>query len=120
MRADMEDKESRIEKIREEIKASKYEERTQDVTNKIRVLQEQGDTLNIELKNLTLQADSRAKLDINRADLTKKKRDSKAIVDANSSRFKRLVGSDLQAETMENKVDQALRLVSVSLAFRIL
>ena len=105
----MEDKEARIEKIKNEIKAAKYEEAIQDATNKIRGLEESREALNMELKNLTLQADSRAKLDINRADLSKKKRDIQAIVDNNSSRFKLLVGSDIQIDSMENDVDKAVR-----------
>ena len=109
IRADMEDKEARIEKIKNEIKAAKYEEAIQDATNKIRGLEESREALNMELKNLTLQADSRAKLDINRADLSKKKRDIQAIVDNNSSRFKLLVGSDIQIDSMENDVDKAVR-----------
>ena len=63
----------------------------------------------MELKNLTLQADSRAKLDINRADLSKKKREAQGIIDANTLRFKSLIGSDIEAQSMEHEVDKVTR-----------
>ena len=55
VRSDLEEKEARIEKIKEEIKAAKYEDSIQETTNKILALEEQRDALNTELRNLTLQ-----------------------------------------------------------------
>ena len=108
VRSDLEEKEARIEKIKEEIKAAKYEDSIQETTNKILALEEQRDALNTELRNLTLQADSRAKLDINRSDLSKKKRELQTVIDVNAPRFKKLVGKELGIDNMESDVDRAI------------
>lgn len=105
----MKDKKSCIEKIKEDIKLAKYDEAIQNATNQIRALEEDRETLNMELKNLTLQADSRAKLDINRADLSKKRRELQDILDSNAMRFKAIIGSEIEVQSMENEVDKTTR-----------
>ncbi|OCB89866.1 hypothetical protein A7U60_g2895 [Sanghuangporus baumii] len=108
LQADMEEKAARIESVKLEIKNATYESKIQEITNKIRALEEQREDLNQELKNLSLQADARAKLDLQRADLKKKTQDLKDIVDINSAKFRKLVGLDIRLEDMERNVDRTL------------
>lgn len=68
----MEEKRRRLEKAKEDIKGSNYDERISEKTTKSRSIEDQRDDLNNELRSLNLQADSRAKLDLKRDELKSK------------------------------------------------
>ena len=70
--ADIEEKEHRLKQIRDDIKSANYEERLQEKTKKARELESQKEELDTEITSLGLQADSRARLDINREALRAK------------------------------------------------
>lgn len=109
LQEDIDEKTTRIEIIKAEIKDAKYESKIQEASNKIRALEETRESLNQELKNLSLQSDARAKLDLIRADLKKKTQDVKDIVEVNNSKFRKLVGLDIRVENMERDVERTLR-----------
>ena len=109
LQTDMEEKATRIEGIKAEIKNANYEAKILETTNRIRALEDQRESLNQELKNLSLQADARAKLDLQRADLKKKTQDQKDIVDINSAKFRKLIGLDIVVENMGQEVNRVLR-----------
>lgn len=108
LQADMQEKAGRIEHIRTEIKNVMYEAKIQEASNKIRALEEQREGLNQELKNLSLQSDARAKLDLIRADLKKKTQDVKDIVEINNAKFRKLIGLDIRVDNMERDVERTL------------
>lgn len=68
----MEEKERRLQKIRDDIKAGKYEERLADKTTKARGLELKKEDLEKELNSLSIQADTRARLDLKREALRTK------------------------------------------------
>lgn len=108
----MEEKASRIENIKSEIKNAAYDAKIQEVTTKIRGLEEQREDLNQQLKNLSLQADARAKLDLLREDQRKKAQDLKDILDINNAKYRKLIGLDIRAEDMDRHVDKTLRYIT--------
>lgn len=79
LESEMEDKERRLEIIKDELKAAKYEERIAEKESKYRSLEVTRDGLNNEFRTLSLQADSRAKLDLNRASLKTKSAEVKNV-----------------------------------------
>lgn len=109
LQSEMKDKFVRIEKIKDEIKEAKYDTKIQDVTNKMRGLEEQRELLNTELKNLSLQADARAKLDIKRDDLKKKSQSMNDIIEINNPKFRTLVGLDIRLATVEKDVERTFK-----------
>lgn len=77
LHGDMEEKRRRLDKAKEDIKASNYDERIAEKTSKARSVEDQRDDLNNELRSLNLQADSRAKLDLKRDEQKSKSNEMK-------------------------------------------
>lgn len=98
-----------MEKVRSNILNAKYDAKVQEITVEARSLEEQREALHSELKNLSLQADARAKLDLKRADLRTKSQELKNIVDMNNVKFRKLIGLDIRIETMERDVERVIR-----------
>jgi DNA repair protein RAD50 len=72
LRGNLEDRNMRLRKVVDEIQAAKHEEKLAERTARGRELEDKKDTLNKELKTLSLQADSRAKLDLKKHDIRSK------------------------------------------------
>lgn len=64
--SDIEEKERRIQKVKDEIKDARFEDHVVEKTSKIRELESKRDALTNEIRILSLQADSRARLDLKR------------------------------------------------------
>lgn len=75
----MEDKTARLEKIKTIFKETNYDRRLQEKTSKAKDLEIKRDQLTAEVTTLSLQADTRAKLDIKRAELKTKSADVKNV-----------------------------------------
>ena len=69
---DLADKRTRLEKLRAEFRGARYEESASSMAQEIQKLEVERESLNAEQSRLSLQADDRAKLDLNKADLKKK------------------------------------------------
>lgn len=118
--ADLEEKRSKLE---EDLREAKYDEQIREKSVAIRQKESDRDRANGELSALNRQADSRAQLTIKRNDLNSKNgqiaascvsgRNPLAMtraddrISSHSQRFKELVGTDLEAESMEEKVTLA-------------
>jgi DNA repair protein RAD50 len=74
---DIEEKKLRLEKIQADIKGGNFDERLSEKAAKARNMEDQRETLNTELRSLGLQADSRARLDLKRAEMRSKTSDIK-------------------------------------------
>jgi DNA repair protein RAD50 len=72
-------------------------------------MEDQRDTLNTELRGLSLQAESRARLDLKRAEVRSKTSDTKNILELCNVKFRKLMGKDARAETMERDIDRVSR-----------
>ncbi|KAJ6559188.1 hypothetical protein DFH09DRAFT_921753 [Mycena vulgaris] len=103
---DIEEKQNRLAKVQLEIAAAKYDDRLDEKIASTKLLEEQRDALNSEFKSLNMQADSRAKLDLHRNDVKSKNAEIAATVGTANSSFRRLIGTEPQADTMEKEVDR--------------
>lgn len=72
LQVDIEEKERRIESIKEEIKAGSFEQRLGDMHAKSRNMESRRDELTAEIRTLSLQADARARLDLKRTEVKSK------------------------------------------------
>lgn len=106
---DIGEKKSRLEKIKGEIKSANFDERLSERVSKARTMEDKRDSLNAELRSLSLQADSRARLDLKRAEMKSKKSEIKNILETSNPKFRKLVGTDVRAETMERELDRLSR-----------
>ena len=73
----MEEKKTRLEKVKSDMKSSNYEVKFAEKLTKGRRMEDQRDKLNVEIRTLSLQADARARLDLKRTELKTKRADVK-------------------------------------------
>ena len=69
---EIQDKRDRLEKLKASIASANYDARLVEFMKTGRALEEQREELNVELQSLTLQADTRARLDLKRAEIKAK------------------------------------------------
>ncbi|TCD70142.1 DNA repair protein rad50 [Steccherinum ochraceum] len=106
---DISDLEKRIETSRGFITTQKWDEKLSQKQAKARDLERTRDELTTEMRSLTAQADSRARLDVSRTSLQIKSKEVDSKVKTSSNKFLELVGSALDVETMERMIDKAIR-----------
>ncbi|KAG1766114.1 P-loop containing nucleoside triphosphate hydrolase protein [Suillus placidus] len=106
---DVEEKKLRLEKIKADMQSGNFDERLNAKAAKARSMEDQRDTLNTELRGLSLQAESRARLDLKRAEVRSKTSDTKNILELCNVKFRKLIGRDARAETMERDIDRVSR-----------
>ena|SRR6266511_2793332 len=70
--SEIQQKKDRLEKLKGSIVSARYDTRLAEFTKTARGLEEQREELNSELQSLTLQADTRARLDLKRAEVKTK------------------------------------------------
>ncbi|KAI0699279.1 hypothetical protein C8T65DRAFT_659755 [Cerioporus squamosus] len=83
-----------------------FDKKIQEKTQVSVALEQRRDALNIELRTLSLQADSRAKLDLQRGQLKAKQSEIKSTIEFCNKKFRKLVGVDARPETMERELDR--------------
>ncbi|KAH9891681.1 hypothetical protein C8Q73DRAFT_746760 [Cubamyces lactineus] len=105
--ADIEEKRRRLDKAREDFREANFDVKIAEKNSKSRSLDLQREELNIELRTLTNQAGSRAKLDVNRDQVKAKEMDIRTTLEVCNPRFRKLLGVDARAETMEQELDRA-------------
>ncbi|KIJ61154.1 hypothetical protein HYDPIDRAFT_31663 [Hydnomerulius pinastri MD-312] len=97
---DIEEKKLCLEMLKSEIKNANYDERLGEHASKVRNMEDNRESLNTELRGLSLQADARARLDLKRGEMK-----SRAAEVKNT----KLVGTDARAKTMEREIDRISR-----------
>lgn len=75
--SDIEGKNTRIQKLNEDLIAAKYDDRVTDLNTRVRAMEDQRDNLTLEIRTLSLQSDARAKLTLHQRDLASKEREMK-------------------------------------------
>ncbi|RXK35035.1 hypothetical protein M231_07713 [Tremella mesenterica] len=91
-------------RLENDISESRYDETIREKSLAIRQKETDRDKINAELAILNRQSDSRAQLSIKRNELQSKSSQVIASVASHSAKFKELVGTDLEAESMEEKI----------------
>lgn len=104
---DMEEKKTRLEKLKADIKSNNYDERVAEKSTKIRSMEDQKEALSQELRSLSLQADMRARLDIKRTEEKSKAAEVRNILESHNAKFRALTGADANAATMERELERA-------------
>nr|XP_019013012.1 DNA repair protein RAD50 [Kwoniella pini CBS 10737]OCF51793.1 DNA repair protein RAD50 [Kwoniella pini CBS 10737] len=99
--AENEEQRSRLDK---EIRDARYDEQIREKAMLVRQKEAERDKINSELSALNRQADSRAQLTIKRNEVGAKSAQVDSSIATHAARFKELVGSDIDAETMEDKI----------------
>ncbi|RDX42487.1 hypothetical protein OH76DRAFT_1362729 [Lentinus brumalis] len=107
LKADIEEKRRRLDRARQEINSAGFDKKILEKTQVGIALEQQRDALNLELRTLSLQADTRAKLDLQRGQMKAKESEIKMTIEVCSNKFRRLVGVDARPETMERELDRA-------------
>ena len=79
IQSEIDDKERRLETSKNELLSAKFDEQLAEKEAKLRSMEATRDTLNNEFRTLSLQADSRAKLDLHRASLKSKTSEVKNV-----------------------------------------
>ncbi len=79
VQGEFEEKAAHIEKINVRIRDLAHDAKIQQAITSIRALEAERDSLNNEFKNLSLQADERAKLDLKRDEVKAKAQESKTM-----------------------------------------
>lgn len=72
LQSDMEEKKDRLQKLKQDFNDSNYDKRLAEKTENSRRMEAMREQLSFELQTLSLQADSRAKLEINRKEVKNK------------------------------------------------
>jgi DNA repair protein RAD50 len=72
LQSDIEDRKGRLLKLKAAVSSAKYNSRLADFAKKARELEDQRERLNSELQGLSLQADSRARLELKRGEVKSK------------------------------------------------
>ncbi|KAL4258232.1 P-loop containing nucleoside triphosphate hydrolase [Pleurotus pulmonarius] len=103
---DIEEKRSRLDQLKTAIQSANYDGRIAEKTTKAKHLEDQRDSLNAEFRALSLQADSRAKLDLKRTELKSKTAELKNTLEVANNKYRKLIGTDARPEAMEREVDR--------------
>ncbi|KAI9566180.1 P-loop containing nucleoside triphosphate hydrolase protein [Boletus coccyginus] len=106
---DIEEKKQRLEKLKRDIKGANFDERLSERASKARVMEDKRDSLNAELRGLSLQADARARLDLKRSEVKSRTLEVKNTLEICSPKFRKLVGKDARADNMEREIDRISR-----------
>ncbi len=77
LKADIEEKRRRLDRARQEINSAGFDKKILEKTQVGIALEQQRDALNLELRTLSLQADTRAKLDLQRGQMKAKESEIK-------------------------------------------
>ncbi|PCH40037.1 hypothetical protein WOLCODRAFT_162047 [Wolfiporia cocos MD-104 SS10] len=108
LQADIEEKELRVEKTKADIKSANFEQRLADANTKARSMELRRDDLTAEIRTLSLLADTRARLDIKKADLKSKTNEVENTVKLHDAKFRIHVGFAPKADTMEKEIERVI------------
>ncbi|KAH9922826.1 P-loop containing nucleoside triphosphate hydrolase protein [Epithele typhae] len=92
IKADIEDKQARLDKARQELSSSNFDKKIMEKTNIHVQLENQREALNLELRTLSLQADTRAKLDLQRNQMRSKTAEIQSTINHCNTKFRKIVG----------------------------
>ncbi|CAE6410000.1 DNA repair protein RAD50 [Rhizoctonia solani AG-1 IB] len=87
---------------------SSFESQIAERTNTLATRTDERERLQQKLADLQSQAETRAKLGLKRADFSRKRAEIDTIIGIHNERFKAILGTDAEADTMERDVDQVL------------
>ncbi|KEP54869.1 DNA repair protein RAD50 [Rhizoctonia solani 123E] len=102
------DARDRLSNAKAAAKESSFESQIAERTSALAAKTDERDRLQQKLADLQSQAETRAKLGLKRTDFSRKRAEIDTIIGIHNERFKAMLGTDAEAETMERDVDQML------------
>ncbi|KAG5648426.1 hypothetical protein DXG03_005000 [Asterophora parasitica] len=107
LQGDIEEKRTRLTKIKTDMGAVNYESRLTELTGKGKGLEEKREQLNSEIRSLSLQSDARAKLNLAKTDIRTKDAEVSNILELINVKIHKLSpGKKVTVETLEREVNR--------------
>ncbi|KNZ54700.1 hypothetical protein VP01_287g3 [Puccinia sorghi] len=114
---DLTTKQQSLLKLKEQNDNCNHDQKIQTKQQDMRNLERSRDELHAELVRLNRESDTRAKLSLKRADITKRQQGIEALIKAHGTKFEELVETKLIPKTAEEKISAILTLITmISLA----
>jgi len=107
---DLTTKQQSLLKLKEQNDNSNHDQKIQTKQQDMRNLERSRDELHAELVGLNRESDTRAKLSLKRADITKRQQGIEALIKAHGTKFEELVETKLVPKTAEEKIAGAIYL----------
>ncbi|KAF8903154.1 AAA domain-containing protein [Gymnopilus junonius] len=108
IKAEIEEKKDRLEKLQAGIVAANFQARLSEISSKNRAIEEERDQLNIELQGLTLQSESRARLELKKGEIKSKSLEVETSLEIANAKLKALTSQTVDVAMVEEFVEQLL------------
>ncbi|KAH9480437.1 DNA repair protein RAD50 [Psilocybe cubensis] len=106
LQANLHDKTSRLQTAKSTMDSSNFEARMAELADGRRRLEDERDKLNNELQGLTLQAESRAKLELKRGEINTKTVEIESIADYIVTKLNNVASLDVTANDIESQLNK--------------
>jgi hypothetical protein len=93
----------------EDFATKAHDTQISDIEIRISTVDKDINAIQTELTSSSAQSEFRAKIDVLKGDLSKKKQSQKTLIAANADRFKNLVGTELTPATVDSQINVLLR-----------
>ncbi|PPQ69607.1 hypothetical protein CVT24_001363 [Panaeolus cyanescens] len=105
IRTSITEKKEHVEKVKSNIAAANYEKKLNERTSKARQLEEQRDQLSLELQAISMQAQSRATLELKRTEAKTKTSEIETMLELSRGKLASLTKNEVDADTIEGELD---------------
>jgi chromosome segregation ATPase len=109
LKSQMQDTTTALQTAQEEFAKMAWDTKISDIEIKISRVDEELKAVQAELTSTSAQGEFRAKIDVLKADLTKKNQAQELVISTNAERFKHLVGSELTPASMDSQINVLIR-----------
>jgi chromosome segregation ATPase len=109
LKSQMQDSNTALQTAQEEFSRMAWDTKISEFEMKISRVDEELKAVQTELTSTSTQGEFRAKLDVLKADLTKKTNAQRVIVSANAERFKELIGTELTPAAVDSQINVFIR-----------
>ncbi|KAJ3521830.1 hypothetical protein NMY22_g12151 [Coprinellus aureogranulatus] len=105
---EIKDKRSRVDKVKSDISEGRHDEKIQQKAEQARRLEDKRESLLEESRVLSMQADSRAKLDLKRAEIKAKNAEIETTHRSVALKFQELTNQEPNSNSIEHDIDRVL------------
>lgn len=109
LKSQMQDSTTALQTAQEEFTQMAWDIKISEFEMKISRVDEELKAIQTELTSTSAQGECRAKIDVLKADLTKKTNAQRVIISANADRFKALVGIELTPAAVDSRINVLIR-----------
>jgi chromosome segregation ATPase len=109
LKSQMQDSNTALQTAQEEFTRMAWDTKISEFEMKISRVDEELKAVQTELTSTSAQGEFRAKIDVLKADLTKKTNAQRVIISANAERFKELIGTELTPAAVDSQINVFIR-----------